>query len=138
MQVVKAKRATPDRSGLREAVLRHVTLSLGMTPGELTPREALRAVGLAVRDLLVERHLATEERFRRADAKRLYYLSLEFLIGRSLHNNLANLGLLEAGRDLLGELGIDLAEVEEHEVDAALGNGGLGRLAACFLDSLAT
>lgn len=129
---------TQDQSGLREAILRHVRYSLGIFTKELAPREALRAVALAVRDLMVERLLTTEDRYRQADAKRLYYLSMEFLIGRSLHNNLANMGLVEVCRAILAELGIDFAEVQEHEIDAALGNGGLGRLAACFLDSLAT
>ena len=123
---------------LRQAILRPITYSLGTTPDQLTPREAFRAVALAVRDGLVDRLLTTQQRYRQADAKRLYYLSLEFLIGRSLVNNLVNLGWLEACRAVLAELGVDLTEVEEAEVDAALGNGGLGRLAACFLDSLAT
>src|SRR5262245_8795983 len=127
-----------ERNQLRQAVLRHVTYSLGVTPDQLSPSEAFRAVSLAVRDRLVEARLATEERYRRAGAKRLYYLSLEFLIGRSLVNNLINLNLHDAFRDGLGALGVDAASVEESEVDAALGNGGLGRLAACFLDSLAT
>src|SRR5262245_41075490 len=127
-----------ERNQLRQAVLRHVTYSLGVTPDQLSPSEAFRAVSLAVRDRLVEARLATEERYRRAGAKRLYYLSLEFLIGRSLVNNLINLNLHDAFRDALGALGVDAASVEESEVDAALGNGGLGRLAACFLDSLAT
>jgi starch phosphorylase len=138
MQAVTTNRAISDKTSLREAFLRHVTYSLGMTAKELSPREAFRAVALAVRDLTVEHRLATEQRYQSADAKRLYYLSLEFLIGRSLHNNLANLGLLDSCRDLLRELGIVLDDVEEQEADAALGNGGLGRLAACFLDSLAT
>jgi starch phosphorylase len=131
-------RPAADLTRLREAVLRHVTYSLGVAADHLSPREAFRAMALAVRDLTVERLLATQQRYRRADAKRLYYLSLEFLIGRSLHNNLANLGLLETSAAVLADLGVRLDEVEECEVDAALGNGGLGRLAACFLDSLAT
>ena len=104
----------------------------------LQPAEALRAVSLAIRDLMVERSLATDAEFRRTDAKRLYYLSLEFLIGRSLRSNLVNLGLLNCGIEVLLELGLDFSEVEEQETDAALGNGGLGRLAACFVDSMAT
>ncbi len=82
--------------------------------------------------------LETEERYRQQDPKRLYYLSIEFLIGQSLGNNLHNLGIRELYRQALSNLGADLEEVEESEADAALGNGGLGRLAACFLDSLAT
>ena len=96
------------------------------------------AIALTVRDWMVDRMLATEERCQKVQAKRLYYLSMEYLIGRSLSNNLANLGLLEPCRETLLEMGVDLEEVRESETDAALGNGGLGRLAACFLDSLAT
>jgi starch phosphorylase len=82
--------------------------------------------------------LATEARYQIVDAKRLYYLSMEFLMGQSLSNNLYNLQLLDKCRQALRTLGVDLDELMESEPDAALGNGGLGRLAACFLDSLAT
>jgi starch phosphorylase len=109
-----------------------------MSPDEMATRDVFRAVELAVRDQLVGRMVATDERYRQANAKRLSYLSLEFLIGRSLTNNLINLGLREECRQMLTELGHDLSAVEGCEPDAALGNGGLGRLAACFLDSLAT
>jgi starch phosphorylase len=95
-------------------------------------------VARAVRDRLMDRLLATEERYQQSDAKRIYYLSMEFLMGRSLRNNLSNLGVYEICRDLLRDLGVDYHALEEREPDAALGNGGLGRLAACFLDSLAT
>ena len=122
----------------REAVLRHVTYSLGSSPEELSPRQAFRAFALAVRDRAVESRLATEQRYRRAAAKRLYYLSLEFLIGRSLRKNLVSFGLLDAFEEVCRGLGIDPQAVEDSEQDAALGNGGLGRLAACFLDSMAT
>src|SRR5262249_14294524 len=125
-------------STLKEDFLRHVTSSLGATVEQLAPRERFLAVALAVRDRMIASHLDTQQRYDAADCKRLYYLSMEFLIGRSLHNNLANLGLVDEARTLLAELGLNLDEVEDCEVDAALGNGGLGRLAACFLDSLAT
>lgn len=123
---------------LQEAIRRHVRYSLGREWQQLTGAELFRAVALTVRDRLMEQMLATEARYRRAQAKRLYYLSIEFLMGRSLHNNLSNLGLLELCQEALRTLGVDLTELEDHERDAALGNGGLGRLAACFLDSLAT
>jgi len=112
--------------------------ALGKRWQDASPRDLLNAVSLAVREPLVEQMLATEERYRAADAKRLYYLSLEFLIGRSLGNNLLNLGMLETVRASLASLGIDLEALRELESDAALGNGGLGRLAACYLDSLAS
>jgi starch phosphorylase len=138
MAVATLNRSTTDKAALRQAIQRHVTYSLGTTVERLEPRDAFRAVALAVRDLAVERAFDTIQRYRRADAKRVYYLSLEFLIGRSLVNNLDNLGLRQACRDALTELGLNFGVVEEAEPDAALGNGGLGRLAACFLDSLAT
>src|SRR5438094_783271 len=123
--------SVPDTTPFRQAALRHVTYSLGTTPDQLTPNEAFHAVALAVRDRMVERAMQTDQRYRAADAKRVYYLSLEFLIGRSLANNLVSLGLLEACRDVLREFGLSWDAVEESEADAALGNGGLGRLAAC-------
>jgi starch phosphorylase len=131
-------RTRTGQDRLKDAILRHITYSLVTTPAELSPREAFQAVALAVRDLLVEGRLQTQQRYRRADPKRLYYLSIEFLIGRSLANNLVNLGLWEPCRAALADLGQDLNKVVEAEPDAGLGNGGLGRLAACFLDSLAT
>ncbi len=127
-----------ERDRLHQAVLRHLTFSLGATVDALAPRERFLALALAVRDRMIEHLFQTEQRYRQADAKRLYYLSMEFLIGRSLVNNLVNLGLLEPARAVLAEMGVSLADLDECEPDAALGNGGLGRLAACFLDSLAT
>jgi starch phosphorylase len=103
-----------------------------------TPDELFRAAAGALRPQIVNGMLRTAARFRAADAKALYYLSMEFLLGRSLSNNLHNLGLYEALEKGLSALGLPLADVVEVEPDAALGNGGLGRLAACFLDSLAS
>jgi starch phosphorylase len=127
-----------ERDRLHQAVLRHATFSMGSSVDALTPRERFLAVALAVRDRMIEHMLQTDHRYRQAGAKRLYYLSMEFLIGRSLVNNLVNVGLLEQARVLLREMGASLGDLDEREPDAALGNGGLGRLAACFLDSLAT
>jgi starch phosphorylase len=125
-------------AALQASIRHHVRYSLGKEWQHLSGPELFRAVALAVRDRLVDRMLATEERYRQAHAKRLYYLSIEFLMGRSLSNNLYNLGLYELCQEALRALGVELAMAEESERDAALGNGGLGRLAACFLDSLAT
>jgi starch phosphorylase len=138
MLTATENRTHTDQALLKENILRHITYSLGTRLDQISPREAFAAVALAVRDRLVEGRLATQQRYHRAGAKRLYYLSLEFLIGRSLANNLINLGLWGPCRAALTELGLDLHAVTETEVDAGLGNGGLGRLAACFLDSLAT
>ena len=125
-------------SSLQESIERHARYSLGKHWRDLSARDRFDAVALAVRDRMVDRMLETEERYRRSDPKRLYYLSIEFLIGQSLGNNLLNLGIRESCREALKNLGAGLDDVEESEPDAALGNGGLGRLAACFLDSLAT
>jgi glycogen phosphorylase len=132
------KDETDPIAAFAASIRQHVRYSLGKRWEKLSNRDLFRAIALTVRDWMVDRMLATEERYQKVQAKRLYYLSMEFLIGRSLANNLANLGLLEACRDTLVAMGVDLEEVRESEADAALGNGGLGRLAACFLDSLAT
>ena len=125
-------------AAFRESIERHARYSLGQPWESLSPRQLFECVSLAVRDLSVDRQLETEQRFRQADAKHLYYLSIEYLPGRMLTNNLSNLGIYDLCRDTLRQMGVSLEDVEETERDAALGNGGLGRLAACFLDSLAT
>lgn len=104
----------------------------------VTPDELFRATAGTLRPLIIDRMLETAARFRSVNAKSVYYLSMEFLLGRSLRNNLQNLGLYSVMEDALDELGLRLSDVLEVEQDAALGNGGLGRLAACFLDSLAS
>jgi starch phosphorylase len=123
---------------LREAILRHVRYTLIRPTSELKPADYLKPVSLAIRDRIVDRMLETESRYRHKDSKRLYYLSMEFLMGRSLGDNLSNLRLEELCREVLASFGVSLDEVLDSESDAGLGNGGLGRLAACFLESLAT
>ena len=123
---------------LREAILRHVRYTLVRPTSDLKPVDYLKPVSLAIRDRIVDRMLETESRFRHKDAKRLYYLSMEFLMGRSLGDNLSNLRIEELCGEVLAGFGVSLDEVLESESDAGLGNGGLGRLAACFLESLAT
>ena len=103
-----------------------------------TASEPYLSVALAVRDRLMERWIRTQDAYYESDAKRVYYLSLEFLMGRTLGNSLINLDLVDPCRQALEELGYDFEKIREAEWDAGLGNGGLGRLAACFLDSLAT
>ncbi|SPF40764.1 Glycogen phosphorylase [Candidatus Sulfopaludibacter sp. SbA4] len=116
----------------------HLRYTLGRRVEAATPYEMFRALALAIRPRLVDGLISTAERYERHDAKRLYYLSMEFLIGQSLRNNLMNLGVLETCREAVALLGSDLDDLIGAEPDAALGNGGLGRLAACFLESLAT
>jgi starch phosphorylase len=134
---------TPLSNGAATATLvdlieHHIRFSAAKRQGEMSRRDWYHVTALAVRDLLVERMVATRTRFERSGAKKLYYLSLEYLIGRSLESNLFNLGVIEACREFLAVNGVDLQLLFEEEADAGLGNGGLGRLAACFLDSLAT
>jgi starch phosphorylase len=138
MSVAQRRQVRLDTPGLEEAFRQHARFSVAREWQDLPARALFQSVGLTVRDRIVELLLETERRYRQADAKRLYYLSMEFLMGRSLGNNLCNLGLHDAYRDALQKLGTSLDDLEENESDAALGNGGLGRLAACFLDSLAT
>jgi len=123
---------------LRDSILRHIRYTLARPDDHVTPRELFKPVSLAIRDYLVDRLLETEQRYREQDVKRLYYLSMEFLMGRWLSDNLCNLRLNDQCRAVLAEFGIELNDVLEVEPDAGLGNGGLGRLAACFLESLAT
>lgn len=126
------------QSPLYESIRRHIRYSLAKEYGALTPRDAFHGVALAVRDRLVDAMLDTEARYRKSKVKRLYYLSIEYLIGRSLSNNIINLGLMNEVSQILDDMGIDIDLVLSEESDAGLGNGGLGRLAVCFLDSLAT
>lgn len=124
--------------GFQTAVRQHLTYSGGTTLEEASRGDVYQAVSLAVRNRLIDGMLKTEERYRRAEAKRIYYLSMEFLMGRAMGNNLYNLEIQDLAQEALEEMGLDLEEVRDFEIDAALGNGGLGRLAACFLDSIAT
>jgi len=130
--------ATCDLEPLRQSILRHIRYTLARPSNGLIPHELLKPLSLAIRDWMIDRLLKTEQRYQEKDVKRVCYLSLEFLMGRWLSDNLCNLGLSEPCRAVLAELGIDLDAVLEVEPDAGLGNGGLGRLAACFLESLAT
>ncbi|MDO8207827.1 MAG: glycogen/starch/alpha-glucan phosphorylase [Gallionella sp.] len=137
----KSNSAQPDRSNpgvLQRTLTNHLIYTEGKSVKTATDRDWFEASAHAVRDQLIEKHLKTTEEYSEQDPKRLYYLSLEFLIGRTLSNAALNLGIEPSLRESLKALGQELEEVEETEIDAALGNGGLGRLAACFLDSMAT
>ena len=123
---------------LRDAILNHVQYTLVRATRDLKPADYLKPVSLAVRDRIVDAMLETDARFRDKDVKCLYYLSMEFLLGRSLGDNVSNLRIEEMCRGVLAALGVSFEKVLDSETDAGLGNGGLGRLAACFLESLAT
>ncbi|KHK02041.1 Glycogen phosphorylase [Desulfovibrio sp. TomC] len=120
------------------SIREHVTHSLGKHCSEAGNRDVATALSLTLRDRLVDKLLETRDRYRQARAKRMYYLSIEYLLGRCLGNNIFNMKLQGEMGELLSSWGYNLEEIREFERDPALGNGGLGRLAACFLDSLAT
>lgn len=128
----------PQEKALTASTLSHLSHSLGKTYEERTPRSVAAALSLSLRDRLMDRMFETRARFRDARAKRMYYLSIEYLLGRCIGNNACNMRLDEACKKLLIGMGLRLEDLRELERDPALGNGGLGRLAACFLDSLAT
>jgi len=128
-----------DPLAIKESILNHLQFTLAELPEHVDSQwEPYVSLALAVRDRLIENWIHTQESYYAQDAKRVYYLSLEFLMGRTLGNAAVNLGILEACRDSLFDLGYSLEDLRDAEWDAGLGNGGLGRLAACFLDSLAT
>ena len=117
---------------------RHLLFDDAVDPAEAGPREKFEAAARSVKDVLSQRWVRTEQTYKRANPKRVYYISMEFLIGRSLANNVTNLGLDAVIKEAVERRGADWPGLLEQEPDAGLGNGGLGRLAACFLDSMAT
>ncbi len=145
-ELVTRQQPTPQGAELRAysaaelkgAVLEKLTRDVGKTPDHATPRDWFLAVAFATRDIIVGRWLESLNAVYVDGRKRVYYLSLEFLIGRMLFDALTNLGVVQPMADALAELGVNLTDLRRIEPDAALGNGGLGRLAACFMDSMAT
>ena len=127
-----------DVPGITEAFAHRMMYSVAKDQYTARDFDAYQGLAYAVRDRLMERWFRTQDAYYHADAKRVYYLSLEFLLGRALLNNVLSLGALDAYREALERLGYDLEELQEQEWDAGLGNGGLGRLAACLLESAAT
>ncbi|MHB8878138.1 MAG: glycogen/starch/alpha-glucan phosphorylase [Myxococcaceae bacterium] len=132
-----------DRSGMDPASIRrafedHVHYSRGKNLDNATPYDRFLALATTVRDRLARRWVKTQRTYYEQDVKRAYYLSAEYLLGRALGNNLVNMGLMDAAREALKDAGTDFEALLDIEPDAGLGNGGLGRLAACFLDSMAT
>ncbi|HXE12294.1 MAG TPA: glycogen/starch/alpha-glucan phosphorylase [Bryobacteraceae bacterium] len=123
---------------LTQTIENHLRYFIGKFDGQASAYETFRALALALRPSIVDRMIETANRYKAANAKRLYYLSMEFLIGQSLANTVHNLGLMDVCRAAIEPLGFSFEQLADSEPDAALGNGGLGRLAACFLESLAS
>ncbi|MCI7812997.1 MAG: glycogen/starch/alpha-glucan phosphorylase [Lachnospiraceae bacterium] len=126
------------KEAFKQSVKDNVRTLYRRTLEEATPQQIFQAVSYAVKDVIITDWMATQKAYEEQDPKTVYYMSMEFLMGRALGNNLINLTAYEPVKEALEELGLDLNVIEDQEPDAALGNGGLGRLAACFLDSLAT
>ena len=127
-----------SKEEFKKSIIENVKNQYRRTIDEATPQQIFQAVSYAIKDVIIDDWIATQKQFDETGAKKVYYLSMEFLMGRALGNNIINLGAKKAVKEALEELGFDLNEIEDQEPDPALGNGGLGRLAACFLDSLAT
>ena len=139
-RVPRAKKPTItfDKELFKRSVLYNVRTLYRKNMEEATPQQVFQAVSYAIKDQIVDYWMKTQEAYEREDPKTVYYLSMEFLMGRALGNNMINLMAYKDAKDALEELGVDINVIEDQEPDAALGNGGLGRLAACFLNSLAT
>ena len=127
-----------DKELFKRSVLYNIKTLYRKTLEEATPQQIFQAVSYAVKDTIVNNWMDTQKEYEKRDVKIVYYMSMEFLMGRALGNNMINLKAYKQIGKALEELGVDLNVIEDQEPDAALGNGGLGRLAACFLDSLAT
>lgn len=138
LAVTKLEHLQGDAESIKDLIIDHLRYTLAKDKYSATKRDLFQAVAYTVKDYMVGKWIQTQQQYYDADVKRVYYLSMEFLMGRTLENSLVNLGILENCRKALHDLGFDLDLLIEMEADAGLGNGGLGRLAACFLDSMAT
>lgn len=127
-----------DKNQIKQDIISNVKILYRRSIEEANPMEVYQAVSLTMQKLIIDDWMKTQKAYEEKDVKTVYYLSMEFLVGRALGNNIINLGAVKEVKEALDELGFDLNLIEDQERDPALGNGGLGRLAACFLDSLAT
>ena len=129
---------TYNKEKLKEAIVQKLRLNYGCTEQQATDGEIMKACAMVLRDIMAERGVQTREETAREEKRKVHYLSLEFLMGRSLMKNAFNLELLDELTAAIDELGFKAADIFDMEPDAGLGNGGLGRLAACYLDSMTT
>lgn len=127
-----------DVKDFKEFFNRHLHFTLGKDRNSATERDFYKALAHTVKDQTVNKWIRTQQKYTKENPKRVYYLSLEFYMGRTLQNTMINLGIETGADEAMYQLGLDIEELQEYETDAGLGNGGLGRLAACFLDSMAT
>lgn len=121
-----------DKELFKGSVINNIKTLYRRTLEEATPQQVFQAVSYAIKDVIVDNWMITQKEYEKKDPKMVYYMSMEFLMGRALGNNLINLCAYSEVQEALDELGLDLNLVEDQEPDPALGNGGLGRLAACF------
>ena len=117
---------------LKESIEDYLKILFRKTVDEANQQQIFQAVSYAIKDIIVDQWIATHKEYEKQDAKTVYYLSMEFLMGRALGNNIINMRADKVVKEVLDELGLDLNVIEDQEPDPALGNGGLGRLAACF------
>ena len=129
---------TYTKHDMKEAIIRKLRLNYGCTEQQASDGEMLKACAMVLRDIMAEHGVESREKAAREGARRVHYLSLEFLMGRSLMKNAYNLNVLPQLQEAIEELGFKAADIFDMEPDAGLGNGGLGRLAACYLDSMTT
>ena len=138
IQVPSASSLSTEQGALGDAVLRHLVYSVGKDQVHAVKRDWCVALSLAIRDRMVDGWMDTTRRIYETKQKRVYYLSMEFMVGRLLEDAIANMGLTGEAGEFFDSVGLNLMEILKSEPDPALGNGGLGRLAACFMDSMAT
>ena len=129
---------TYHKEALKEAIVRKLRLNYGCTEQQANDGEMMKACAMVLRDIMAERGVQTRMDTNRHEKRKVHYMSLEFLMGRSLMKNAYNLGVAEALSEAISELGFKAADIFDMEPEAGLGNGGLGRLAACYLDSMTT
>ena len=132
------KREIFDKEAFKKEVKDNVRMLYRKDLEEASEQEIFQAVSYAVKEVIIDQWMETQSSMKREDSKVVYYMSMEFLMGRALGNNLINLTAYQAVAEALEEMGLDLNVIEDQEPDPALGNGGLGRLAACFMESLST